>query len=206
MCRRRPKSERIMEGMIQQGAKLIFATSFGSSAIRLQSCQDPSGCRVRTCRRLDAGPEFRQFLRRDAVRLVSDGRRGRQDDEVEHARLRGRRADRLCARQRQRVRDGRAVGQSQGADARRCHRRLVRQGQGSRRRERADRSGRRRRDHARRFAGDHHPDRRRPRRLLDRISIDRGPAACPERLDHRAGLHLGPVHDRDRKERDRGHL
>ncbi len=189
------------------GSQAHLRDQLRPSAIRFRPRQEASRRLLRARRRLDAGTKFRQFLRRDTGRLVSDGRGCRQNDEVEHARLRGRSADRLCNRQRQRVRNGRAFGQSQGADARGGDRRLVGQGQGSRCRECADRSRRRRRDHARRFAGYHHPDRRKPQRLFDRLPVDRGRGSlAPKYLDHRSRLHLGTVHDRDREERDCGHL
>ena len=52
------------------------------------------------------------------------------------------------------------------------------------------------------LAGDGHSGRRKPRRRFDRLPVDRGPRARAERLDHRPRLHLGTVHDRDRQERD----
>ena len=45
-----------------------------------------------------------------------------------------------------------------------------------------------------------------PRRLLDRLPVGRGARAGAQGLDHRPRLHLGPVHDRDRQERDRRDL
>ena len=38
-------------------------------------------------------------------------------------------------------------------------------------------------------------------KLFDRLPVHRGPATGAEILDHRARLHLGPVHDGDGKER-----
>ena len=49
------ESERIMEGMIQQGAKLIFATSFGHQQFAFNLAKTHPDVVVRTCRRLDAG-------------------------------------------------------------------------------------------------------------------------------------------------------
>ena len=69
------KSERIMEGMIQQGAKLIFATSFGHQQFAFNLAKTHPEV-VFDMPALDAGAEFRQLLRRHAVGVVSDGRRG----------------------------------------------------------------------------------------------------------------------------------
>ena len=44
-----------MENMIQQGAKLIFATAFNHQYPALELSQEISGCQVRTCRRLGDG-------------------------------------------------------------------------------------------------------------------------------------------------------
>ena len=43
-------------------------------------------------------------------------------------------------------------------------------------------------------------------KLFDRLPVDRGPAARTQRLAHRTWLHLGSVHDRHRQERDCGNL
>ena len=91
------EAERVMEGMIQQGAKLIFATSFGHQQFAFDLAKKHPDVVLRACRRLDAGGQFRQLLRRDPGRLVSDGRRRREDDQDQHAGLRCRRADRLSS-------------------------------------------------------------------------------------------------------------
>ena len=49
------EAERVMEGMIQQGAKLIFATSFGHQQFAFNLAKHASGRGLRACRRLDAG-------------------------------------------------------------------------------------------------------------------------------------------------------
>ena len=76
------ESERIMEGMIQQGAKLIFATSFGHQQFAFNLAKTHPDVVFEHAGGWMQAREFRQFLRCDASRLVSDGRGRRQDDEI----------------------------------------------------------------------------------------------------------------------------
>ena len=74
------EAERIMEGMIQQGAKLIFATSFGHQESAFNLAKKHPDVVFEHAGGWKQAPQFRQLFRRDAGRLVSHGRCRRFDD------------------------------------------------------------------------------------------------------------------------------
>ena len=190
------EAERIMEGMIQQGAKLIFATSFGHQELAFNLAQKHPDVVFEHAGGWKQSAEFRQLFRRDAGRLVPHGRCRRFDDQDQHAGLCCRRSDWLRHWQRQCVRARGALSQSEGSSPRGGDRQLVRQSQRGRGGRRADRPGRRRHRDACRFARDHHSGGGEPRRPFDWLPIGRSARACAQGLDYRPRLHLGSVHDR----------
>ena len=70
------EAERVMEGMIQQGAKLIFPTSFGHQEPAFNVAKrHPDVCFEHAGGWMTRA-ELRRLLRQHADRLVSDGRGG----------------------------------------------------------------------------------------------------------------------------------
>jgi hypothetical protein len=175
------ESERVMEGMIQQGARLIFATSFGHQQFAFNLAKAHPDVYFEHAGGWMQAPNFGNFFGATQAAWYPMGVA----------------AGKMTKSNTLGFVVGVPIGQSSGADPCRCYRRLVRHHQRERRRQRADRSGRRRRHHARRLAGDHHQGRRRPWRILHRLPVDRGPDAGAEGLAHWPRLHLGPVHDRN---------
>ena len=195
------EAERVMEGMIQQGAKLIFATSFGHQQSAFNLAKKHPDVVFEHAGGWMQAPNFGNFFAATQAAWYPMGvAAGKMTKSNTLGFVVG-------------VPIGFAIGNvnafALGARSvnpkargpRGGDRQLVRQGQGGRRGQRADRSGRRRRHHARRFAGDRDPGGGEPRRLFDRLPVDRGARARAEGLDHRSRLHLGSVHDGDRQER-----
>ena len=106
------ESERVMEGMIQQGAKLIFATSFGHQQFAFNLAKTHPDVYFEHAGGWMQAPNFGNFFGATQAAWYPMGVAAGKMTKIEYARLRRRRADRLRDRQRQRLRDGRALGQS----------------------------------------------------------------------------------------------
>ncbi len=130
------ESERVMEGMIQQGAKLIFATSFGHQQFAFNLAKTHPDVYFEHAGGWMQAPNFGNFFGATQSAWYPMGVAAGKMTKSNTLGF-GRGADRLCARQRQRLRIGGALGQSCAIAPRRRDRRLVRQGERSRRGERA---------------------------------------------------------------------
>ena len=198
--------QRVMEGMIQQGAKLIFATSFGYQQFAFNLAKTHPDVYFEHAGGWMQAPNFGNFFGATQSAWyamgVAAGKMTKSNTlgfvvgvPIGYA-LGNVNAFELGARSVNPKAQTHVVvtgGWSDKAKEAAAANALIDQGC-------------RRRHHARRFAGDHHSGRGKPQSVLDRISVDRGPAACAEILDHRIGFHLGTVHDRYRQKRDCGNV
>ena len=111
---------RVMEDMIDKGAKIIFATSYGHLDPALKVAADAPRRRRRPAGQLHRGHgagQRRHLLRHRVRARVPRRHRRRQGDEDEQARLRLRLPDPADDRQHQRLRARRQVGQPRRRDA-----------------------------------------------------------------------------------------
>ena len=131
------EAERVMESMIQQGAKLIFPTSFGHQEPAFNVAKRHPDVYFEHAGGWMMSANFGNYFGNTQAAWYPMGVAAGKMTKTQQAGLRHRGPDRLRGRQRERLRDGRALGQPEGPDDRRGDWRLVRQGQGSRRRERA---------------------------------------------------------------------